>query len=312
MPAIGDSTAPGTAHVNHSGSEPVPIEGQDAGSNAGYSTITQSIELPFGLKPGTPVLGSYGYNTGEADLVSGWYEIGDLAADTPLLVMSAAGHIFSTYLSGAPIYGQSVAFEFGARSAGGVVPTGAKPPIDPVDPTTSFPWRNLRLPVSEIPAGSTLVRVVVKDDNLQQDQWVAVTPPRLPHLVTLQQLIGSADPVLLDFAAAAQFPCQHPFAVRDGVAELPKWRILPEHRLAGTASFSWQNDPGGGPLAMVDALLTPTTVPTYFRDDWRRDWGSAQRYTLIPKNAVPATITTGEAVRSGWWRPGPSQPLELP
>lgn len=308
--ALGDGTPPGIAHVNHSGSEPVPVDGQEAGTSAGYSQSTHTLSLPFGLAQDTPVLGSYGYNTGEARLVSGWYELGPISKDTPLIVMSAAGHIASAYLDGTGIYGQDVAFEFGARRDGGVAATGSVPAIDPGDPQTSYPWRNLRLPTSAVPTGSTLVRVVVNDHDLQQDQWVAVTPPRLPHLVTLQQLIGSTDPVFLDFAVAEQFPCQRPFGAQDGVAQLPKWRILPDHRLAGTASLSWLGDPGGGLLGIVEPLLDPTTVPTYLTGDWRRDWGSAQRYALIPKNAVPSAITTGEKTRPGWWRPGPSQALE--
>lgn len=308
--ALGDGTPPGIAHVNHSGSEPVPIDGQEAGTNAGYSQTAHTLALPFGLAPGTPVLGSYGYNTGEARLVSGWYELGPITQDTPLIVMSAAGHIASTYLDGTGVYGQNVAFEFGKRQGGGFAVTGSAPPIDPGDPLTSYPWRNLRLPVSAVPNGSTAVRVVVNDHDLQPDQWVAVTPPRLPRLVTLQQLVGAGDPVLLDFAVAEQFPCQRPFRVRNGIAELPKWRVLPDHRLAGTASLSWLADPGGGLLGVVEPLLDPTTVPTYLTDDWRRDWGSLQRYTLIPKGAAPAAIATDEARRWGWWRPGPSQALE--
>ncbi|MGL6236037.1 MAG: arabinosyltransferase C-terminal domain-containing protein [Segniliparus sp.] len=308
--ALGDGSPPGIAHVNHSGSEPVPIDGQEAGTSAGYSQTTHTLVLPFGLAQDTPVLGSYGYNTGEAHLVSGWYELGPITGDTPLVVMSAAGHIASTYLDGTGIYGQNVAFEFGRREGGGFVVTGSVPPIDPGDPLTSYPWRNLRLPTSAIPSGSAFVRVVVNDHDLQPDQWVAVTPPRLPRLVTLQQLIGGADPVFLDFAVAEQFPCQRPFGIRDGVAELPKWRILPDHRLAGTASLSWLGDPGGGLLGVVEPLLDPTTTPTYFADDWRRDWGSVQRYALIPKGAVPAVVATDEAARWGWWRPGPSQALE--
>ncbi|NEW48400.1 arabinosyltransferase C-terminal domain-containing protein, partial [Nocardia cyriacigeorgica] len=76
---------------------------------------------------------------------------------------------------------------------------------------------------------------------------LAFTPPRVPTLESVNSFIGSEQPVLLDWAVGLQFPCQRPFDHRYGVAEVPRWRILPD-RVGSDASNAWQDNIGGGPL----------------------------------------------------------------
>ena len=52
------------------------------------------------------------------------------------------------------------------------------------------------------------------DDDLAPQHWIAVTPPRILQLRTLQDVVGSADPVLLDWLVGLAFPCQRPFGTR--------------------------------------------------------------------------------------------------
>ena len=52
--------------------------------------------------------------------------------------------------------------------------------------------------------------------------WIAVTPPRIPRLRTLQDVVGSTDPVLLDWLVGLAFPCQRPFGHQNGVDEVPE------------------------------------------------------------------------------------------
>ena len=89
-------------------------------------------------------------------------------------------------------------------------------------------WRNLRYPRSEIPADATRAhrrRGPVADVG----DWVAVTPPRVPELRTLQQYLGSTQPMLVDWTVGLVFPCQHPMLHVDGVTEVPKYRISPDY-----------------------------------------------------------------------------------
>ena len=75
-------------------------------------------------------------------------------------------------------------------------------------------WRNLRAPLSAIPADATRIRLVATDDDLSPQHWIAITPPRIPALRTLQDVVGSPDPVLLDWLVGLAFPCQRPFGHR--------------------------------------------------------------------------------------------------
>jgi len=131
-----------------------------------------------------------------------------------------------------------------------------------------------------------------------------VTPPRIPSLQTLQDVVGSQDPVLLDWLVGLAFPCQRPFGHNNGVVEVPKWRILPD-RFGAEANSPVMDYLGGGPLGITELLFRAVTVPTYLKDDWFRDWGSLQRLDQFYPAAQPAELALGTAVRSGLWSPGP-------
>ncbi len=159
------------------------------------------------------------------------------------------------------------------------------------------------MPSDAIPAEADAVRLVVDDGDLSPDQWVAVTPPRMPQLDTLQNVVGSDAPGLLDWSVGLAFPCQRPFGHHYGVAEVPEYRILPD-RVGADATNGWQDSIGGGPLGWIPLLLTAETVPTYLDNDWDRDWGSLERYRRIDPDADTATVDVDEITRSGLWSPG--------
>ena len=104
-----------------------------------------------------------------------------------------------------------------------------------------------------------------------------MTPPRLAQLKTLHEVVGSEDPALIDFPVGAVFACQRPMSSNDGVSEIPKRRILPDTTTAGLQSRTWMSVNGGGPLAVVETLTTPTSLATYLNNDWYQDWGDLQR-----------------------------------
>ncbi|KAA0024634.1 arabinosyltransferase domain-containing protein [Antrihabitans cavernicola] len=259
------------------------------------------VMLPFGLDPArTPVMGSY--QTGEqktAKLTTQWY---GLTRSGPILVVTAAGRINSVDKDGVVTYGQDLKVEYGTRNPDGSVAVhGSVPPLD-IGPSPS--WRNLRVPLDRIPPDANAVRLVAVDNDITQRQWLAVTPPRVPVMKTLDDVVGRTDPVLLDWSVGLAFPCQRPFDHLYGVAEVPKYRILPDRNGADSTN-AWQDAIGGGPLGWMPDLLASETVPAYSKDDWGRDWGSLERLTPLDKSAVPAKVDVVETGRSGLWTPGP-------
>jgi len=251
-------------------------------------------QLPFNLDPArTPVLGSWRSGVQvPAHLRSGWYRLPARDKARPLLVVSAAGRFDAHEVQ--------VQWATDAQAAGGH-PGGSS---QFADVGASPAWRNLRLPLSAIPGNATQIRLVVNDEDLAPEHWIAVTPPRIPELRTLQDVVGSKDPVLLDWLVGLAFPCQRAFGHQNGVDETPKWRILPD-RFGAEANSPVMDNNGGGPLGVTELLVKATTTATYLKDDWSRDWGSLQRLTPYYPNAQPARLDLGTATRSGWWSPAP-------
>ncbi|KXP13972.1 arabinosyltransferase domain-containing protein [Tsukamurella pseudospumae] len=305
------SSAPGQINMASPITQPFTSTAATAGTGGGQGPKTingSTAALPYGLDPArTPVVGSYGQNTVPAELFSDWYTLPSRSADRPLVTFAASGSIASVGPTGKKEYGQPVNLEWAERRPDGSL--GARGSLDPIDPGPNKPWRNLRFPMEAIPAAANVVRIHVRDPNLGAQDWVAVTPPRVPRLRTLQEVVGSTDPVLLDLLVGQQFPCQRPMAIRNGVYELPKWRILPTRKDALSTSSTWQAREAGGLLTVPDTLLSTTTLPTYMSGDLARDWGDLQKYTPIVDDAPAAALTVGSRTRSGWWRQGPIRAL---
>ena len=294
-PASGNFIGVGAADSGTAGS------GADGTTNATPGLNGSRTPLPYGLDPATtPVLGSWRSGAQQpARLKSAWYRLparDTLGDDTaPLVVISAAGRFDQDEVTVQWATDQEAA----AGTVGGSLgfaDVGAVPA-----------WRNLRAPLKAIPSEATLIRVVAIDDDLAPQHWIAVTPPRIPKLRTLQQVVGSSDPVLLDWLVGLAFPCQRPFGHANGVTEIPRWRILPD-RFGTDANSPVMDNIGGGPLGISELLFRATTVPTYLKDDWFRDWGSLQRLVLNYPDATPARLELGTATRSGWWSPAPLRP----
>ncbi|MGD9619114.1 MAG: arabinosyltransferase domain-containing protein [Mycolicibacterium sp.] len=287
--------------------------GYAAGTGGGYGpegVNGSRVFLPFGLDPDrTPVMGSYEENTLAAEATSVWYQLPPRTPDRPLVTVAAAGAIWYYDEDGSFNYGQSLKLQWGVHR-----PDGSYQALDEVQPIDIFPqkaWRNLRFPLAWAPAEANVARIVADDPNLSEDQWFAFTPPRVPVLQTAQELLGTQTPVLMDIATAANFPCQRPFAEHLGVAELPEYRILPNFKQMVSSSNQWQSAQDGGPFLFIQALLRTSTIPTYLRGDWYRDWGSIERYIPVvpPGQAPDAVIQEGSTRVFGWSRGGPIRAL---
>ncbi|MBV9320617.1 MAG: arabinosyltransferase C-terminal domain-containing protein, partial [Mycobacterium sp.] len=96
-----------------------------------------------------------------------------------------------------------------------------------------------------------------------------------------------------------------------GVAQLPQYRILPEHKQTAASSNGWQAGQTGGPFLFTQAMLYTSTVATYLRGDWYRDWGSVEQYhRFVPADKAPnADVEQGVVTVSGWSRQGPIRAL---
>lgn len=264
--------------------------GTEGGTTAAPGVNGSRARLPYGLDPtSTPVLGSWRSGIQQpAVLRSAWYRLPEREDDEPLLVVSAAGRFDPP--------------EVQVQWAG---PDGDPAGSASFDDVGAAPaWRNLRVPLAAIPRSATQIRLVATDEDLSPQHWIAITPPRIPQLRTLQEVVGSQDPVLLDWLVGLAFPCQRPFDHRIGVIEVPKWRILPD-RFGAEANSPVMDNIGGGPLGISELLLRATTVPTYLDNNWFRDWGALQQLTPYYPGAQPARLDVGSATRSGLWSPAP-------
>ncbi|MFF3221263.1 arabinosyltransferase domain-containing protein [Nocardia suismassiliense] len=307
LTADADETVAGGANSVNSDAKNKTTKTTGAGTGGGSTTETgingSTVALPFGLDPATtPIMGSYQEDEQQqASLTSQWYrlDLADSMRHDPayqVLAITAAGRIRHVDADGVVTYGQELHLEYGVHEADGSVRKLGT--VDPIDIGPAPSWRNLRVPLDQLPIEANAVRLVAVDNDITPKQWLAVTPPRLPKLAPLNSVVGSADPVLLDWHVGLAFPCQRPFNHRDGVAEVPNWRILPD-RVGSDASNAWQDDIGGGPLGWTGLLLKSETIPSYLDHDWSRDWGSLEKFTPYDPQAEPARIGVTVQTRTG-------------
>ena len=295
---------------NAGGSE--EATGQETGTTGGVRADTgingSSAQLPFNLDyTRVPVLGSWSAGPQvPADITTAWYELPEATDDAPLLVVSAAGRIEHHDINGVLHEGQELILEYGTLGTDGEVDEDTVGELEMLDIGPQPSWRNLRLPLADIPEEADVVRIVAEDYNLDPEQWLAFTPPRVPTLDTLNNIVGSETPGLLDWSVSLQFPCQRTFDHYAGVAEIPEYRISPDHP-GKTTLTPFQDYNGGGVMGTAEAVNWSYELPSYTRDDWHRDWGSIEVYLrrtnsegTAPDDAV---IDYQTIQRSGLWHP---------
>lgn len=285
--------------------------GQSTGNTGGVRGSEgingSNARLPFNLDyTQVPVVGSWTAGTqNPANITTDWYEIPEATEEAPIIVVSAAGRIEHYDINGVHQSGQSVMLEYGRLGDDGDVEELGEAMMYDIGPEPS--WRNLRYPLDQLPEDANVVRIVASDVNLDEDQWVALTPPRVPNLDSLNNVIGSETPGLLDWAVGLQFPCQRTFDHYAGVTEIPEYRISPDHGGKSTLS-PFQDWAGGGSMGTAEAVNNAYEIPSYLRNDWGRDWGSIERYSLRTNSngEAPkvADINLETIQRSGLWNPG--------
>lgn len=165
-------------------------------------------------------------------------------------------------------------------------------------------WRDYRLAVAGKAAGADSVRLIAIDADVTDEGWLAFSAPRVPVLSSLTDLVAPTPPVFLDWPVGFVHPCVRPFGIRNGIAEIPQYRLLPDELLADD-SKTWSARDAGGPLGWLQILATQQEVPTYLKENWDTDWGKLMVIQPRVPGAVGPTLKTGTAVRMGWWSPGP-------
>ncbi|QFQ01557.1 putative arabinosyltransferase C [Corynebacterium urogenitale] len=277
----------------------------DRGINGSYA------KLPFFLdNQQVPVVGSFreGLQV-PARTITDWYEIPEMGEDQPLIVFSAAGKVAHDDMNGVFQYGQELKVEFGRGEGDNYEMIGE---YQPLDIGTGPEWRNMRVPKDAIPEGANVIRIRAIDTNLTPDQWLAITPPRAPQMVSMNDYIpaeiGDDAPGLLDWSVAFQFPCQRNYDHYAGVAEVAEYRISPDH--GGRRVHSGVMDYlGGGSVGLTEMTSQSTELPTYLKGDWQRDWGVFDRLETVPnargERPKPAELTETSTTELGTYYPGP-------
>jgi arabinosyltransferase B len=262
-----------------------------------------TVPLPYQLDPArVPLAGSYADTAQrESLLTSAWYQLPPNDSGHPLVVVTAAGTIAGNSILNGHTDGQTVELEYGKPGPDGALVAAGR--VEPYDIGPAPSWRNLRYARSQIAADATAVRIVAQDKSLSLGDWVAVTPPRVPEMKTVQQYVGSTAPVLMDWAVGLAFPCQQPMLHTNGVTDVPKFRITPDYTAKKQDTDTWEDGRNGGLLGISDLLLRAHVMATYLSHDWGRDWGSLRKFDTIV-GAQPAQLDLGSATRSGLWKPG--------
>lgn len=260
--------------------------------------------LPFNLDYNkVPVLGSYDESQrSTATVTTQWYNLPKATENTPILAVSAAGNIYHHDVNGIEQDGMELKLEYATYKDGKVSNKG-EAELSDVGATPK--WRNLRIPLADLPEDANVVRLVAKDDSTDEDDWLAFTPPRVPELATINSQFSSETPALLDWSVALQFPCQRTFDHYAGVTEIPEYRILPD-AAAQTSLTDFQSFSGGGAMATAEAVNYSYEIPSYLNNDWARDWGAIEKYELRTnsKGEAPAEAQIDHEVisRSGLWK----------
>nr|WP_228045864.1 arabinosyltransferase C-terminal domain-containing protein [Saccharopolyspora sp. HNM0983] len=245
-----------------------------------------------------PVSGSYGAPTRTGEIRTPWSGLPERArtGEVPVVV-SAAGTT-----SGA----NAVTVEFGRDTAAGfeILDRVA------VGRGGDRSWSDERVPT---PEAATKVRLVAEDRALDENGWLAVSPPRAPQLTPMTDVVGD-DPAFVEWTAAMVHACANMTRIRNGIAELPRYRISGGQELRDMGQ-GWSAPNAGGPFGYLNVATSMAEVPTYLRNDGGTDWGSLYEVHPYEPDALPATAAADTRIEQhwGWWRPGPpSTPITLP
>ena len=275
-----------------------------AARGAARPARSQRIDAAAAVRPEpahTPVLGSYGA-TGPAALTTGWYQLpfntSQPDTDRPLVTVAVAGSVQAVDIDNAEKKGQSVLLEFGRRRAdGSVVAVGRMFPLDAGEAPA---WRDLRFPLDKARRAmrTSCASSLTTSRTQRRSGWPSLRrawtgcAPSTTSSGRPTRCLSTGCPASCSRASGPSRCATVCSRYRCG-ASCPR-----PTRRGATARRGWPArpaDPG-----ITEALLRPTLMPTYLRNNWGRDWGGLQRFTEI-EPAPPATLVPGTTRESGLW-----------
>ncbi|MQA10599.1 MAG: arabinosyltransferase [Pseudonocardiaceae bacterium] len=298
LPPEQQRTASGRVQQAASGTELPPLERTPERVRVGFHTAASAYGDPIGKPP-------HGLKRGKTPMWSSFREkqqpTGQLRTDWYRLPVDAAKKQAAISVAGKVNTAVSIRAEFGKPTPDGIkIVRRAAVPI--VESETSQ-WADTRFP-AKMNRDERMMRLVVEDNDLTEEGWVALTAPRVPKLTTLTQRLGD-EPAYLDWPAGFMHPCIKLAAWHDGIAEVPKYRITASP-LAGNDEVS--SNMGGGPLGWLEEVANQPEVPSYVKNEPGLTWGQLLEVEPYARAGKPRVVR-GEEIRPGWWSPGPG-PLQ--
>ncbi|MQA06958.1 MAG: arabinosyltransferase [Pseudonocardiaceae bacterium] len=276
------------------GTELPPLEQTTERVQRGFHTKAVAHDDPIGKPPhgfqrnGAPMWSSFrAEDSPTGQLRTGWYR---LPAD-------AKGKQAAISVAGEEDKATSIKAEFGKPTPEGI--EVVRETAVPVKESESSDWADTRFAAKRSPE-EQMVRIVVEDNDVTEDGWIALTSPRVPELTTLTDRVGG-EPTFMDWPAGFVHPCVQLPTSHDGIGEVPKYRVTAAP-LAGEGEFS--SSKGGGPLGWIQEVANQPEVPSYLRGEPDQPWGQLLQVKPYEKG-VPPKVVRGEQIRPGWWSPGP-------
>jgi arabinosyltransferase C len=224
-----------------------------------------------------------GRNTGV--LRTAWSAVdGSLRSGQTPLVISVAGR-----LNG----GNSLFLQYAKRLPDGRIQILGQDQIDD-DAGGEPPWREIKVNLSSGKgAQADEVRLIAQDRSLGADGWMALAPMRGPKLVPFTQAVG-AQPGYLEWPVQFASPCLKPFDVRDGIAEVPTYRLIADASQFRIGGETWSQPSAGGPMGWIEVLEKQQDVPSYLQGEPTRDWGRIERLEPYAPGSVAPDVVHGE------------------
>ena len=272
----------------------VPDTGQAASLNGFHTNAATSGDPldkpPHGFTTDTvPMWSSYlDSETPTGRLRSGWYGLPEDLYGGQVVIST----------NSLPGKATSVNLEFGIRTDEGVRVERSVPALR--DGGGAGAWADARFNLGDLPKEVTMVRVTAVDNDLTEDGWVAATAPRVPTFTSLTQKVGN-QPVYMDWPASFVYPCMQPLQSRDGISEVPAYRITAGD-LANEGEVA--GDKGGGPNGWLEELADQPEVPSFLKGAPNQPWGKLLEVDPYTEGGEP-TVVRERKVVPGWWSPGP-------
>ncbi|WP_091670466.1 arabinosyltransferase domain-containing protein [Amycolatopsis marina] len=281
-----------------SGSTPGDLPDSDEGngrSRKGFHTRATSgsdpiAEPPHGFSTSTVAMWSSfeERNTPTGTLRTDWYDLGERPPGGQFVLAIAAKSGKAT----------TVRVEYGRPTPEGVKVVGSSTALPAGWGSGS--WTDVRLNLVDAPPSATTARIVAVDSDFTEDGWVAVTAPRIPTFTTLTDKVGD-KPVYMDWPTSFVYPCLTPAKTRDGISEVPAYRIT-----ASSLAYegAWASSKGGGPNGWLEEIADQPEVPSFLRGQPSQPWGELVEIDTYAEGTAP-TVIRGREVHPGWWSPGP-------